>query len=89
MSFSNLRQARQTKESKSYVKIGQFTVSDDSKVTTPVEGPSGTMALDGLYKHIPSIMMIRSSTTSGRGIWAKEMQKAGAFISQVCLVLSN
>src|ERR1700675_4299088 len=88
MLFSNLRPARQAKESKSYVKLtSELTPSNERNVTTSsAEGSSGakehlhtTVLLDGLYEPLPATMEIRTSTTSGRGIWTKEMQKAGAF----------
>jgi hypothetical protein len=87
MSFADLRNARQSKLSKSYVNTAnaplRSPIADSSK---PVGGGSARMendaehaaaTLDAMYKSLPNFVEIRSSAMSGRGIWMKDRIVSG------------
>ena len=82
MSFADLRNARQSKLSKSYVNTTNAPLcSPTADPSKPVRGGSAQMendakhaavALGAMYKSLPNFVEIRSSATSGRGIWMKD-----------------
>jgi hypothetical protein len=83
MSFADLRDARRSKLSKSYidtVKISQISKAESTRCagddsTRPEDDVA--IASDGLYKHLTDSLEVRSSTTSGRGIWTKDCVASG------------
>ncbi|PCH45077.1 SET domain-containing protein [Wolfiporia cocos MD-104 SS10] len=87
MSFASLRSSRQSKEAKSFVKRSTDSVS--SPITTDRNSsnvvddklPSANSAYlvhyDGLHKALPPTLEIRTSSGSGRGLYAKKTLKAG------------
>jgi hypothetical protein len=83
MSFADLRSARQSKLSKSY--IGTTNAPDNSTAEsirrddgdqTRLQGNT-RHAFDGLYKLLPDSLEVCSSTTSGRGIRTKHSVAPG------------
>jgi SET and MYND domain-containing protein len=83
MSFADLRSARQSKLSKSY--IGTTNTSDISTAESIRGDDSDQARLDddtrhafnGLYKLLPDSLEVCSSTTSGRGIMTKDSVAPG------------
>ncbi|KAG2140635.1 hypothetical protein DEU56DRAFT_735015 [Suillus clintonianus] len=86
MSFASLKSQRQSKASRSYV-----TSTDDSQeshsTTTPKviqsNNPNTSTPSNGevtVYHGIPENVEVRVSAESGRGLWAKNLIKAGSVI---------
>jgi hypothetical protein len=84
MSFASLKSQRQSKATRSYVTypdnfrkshsttIPKVIRSNDSDTSTPSNELEGTV-----YHGIPENVEVRVSATSGRGLWAKTLIKAG------------
>ncbi|KAF9458385.1 hypothetical protein BDZ94DRAFT_1226398 [Collybia nuda] len=84
--FSGLRAARQTKESKSYVKSNN---ESQQVTTTPVLLQPSTEGQESLQLEavpestvhvLPSGLEVRRSSASGRGLWAKALYKPGDIV---------
>ncbi|KAL0958187.1 hypothetical protein HGRIS_000350 [Hohenbuehelia grisea] len=89
-SFSQLRAARQTKETKSLVN----SQSENSKATTneTFQSAPSDFNANGLYSSLPASIEIKTSETHGRGLWLKEPLKAGTVLINTkprVAVLSN
>ncbi|KAF7979262.1 hypothetical protein HWV62_42940 [Athelia sp. TMB] len=72
MSFADLRKARQSKESQSFVAASP-ALAPEAPVPETLEANvnEGLQLSHGLYKALPASLSIRVSDTSGRGIWSR------------------
>jgi hypothetical protein len=78
MSFADIRAQRNLRTRKSYVTA---PISGSPEVSShnfaPVVECPVVLPPDGLYQSLPSSLEIRSSTTSGRGVWVKSAHNPG------------
>ncbi|KAJ7735374.1 hypothetical protein DFH07DRAFT_987339 [Mycena maculata] len=81
MSFVKLKAARETKQS--YVIQNTVQTSlESSAVPSEVDQKQATIT-EKIYKSIPEYLEIRTSSTAGRGLWAKRACGAGQVILAV------
>jgi hypothetical protein len=81
MSFASLRAARVHKDRRSYANTASAAPPSSNEGSEKGSGRSQTVPLDGLYQSLPSSVEIRTSTRSGRGIWANASFNAGVYLS--------
>ncbi|KDQ60288.1 hypothetical protein JAAARDRAFT_191683 [Jaapia argillacea MUCL 33604] len=81
MSFSDLQNERQNRQPQSFVKPTSETSSSPSNSGTSIASASQTVvSADGLYQVLPTLVEIRQTPSSGRGIFAKEKISRGSII---------
>ncbi|KAG0692903.1 hypothetical protein DFH29DRAFT_816975 [Suillus ampliporus] len=85
MSFASLKSQRQSKASRSYVTSTDISQESHSttipKVIHSNDPETSTPRNEGtVYHGIPENVEMRVSETSGRGLWAKKLIKAGSVI---------
>ena len=81
MSFADLRKARQSKESQSFVAASPALTPEapvPEKETLEANANEGLQLSHGLYKALPASLSIRVSDTAGRGIWTRSAWSPGA-----------
>lgn len=84
-SFPNLRSERKSKESKSFVSGSTIAATsadgqsskETSEMSTELVKKVDEIQSEPLYAALPSFLDIRTSSTDGRGIWAREALSAG------------
>ncbi|KAF7350303.1 Histone-lysine N-methyltransferase ASHR1 [Mycena venus] len=83
MSFANLKAARQAKQS--YVTPSTLESSRESSAVSPepVTQPAERTVTETIYKSIPEYLEIRTSSTSGRGLWTTKACNPGQVIFAV------
>ncbi|KAJ7637325.1 hypothetical protein DFH06DRAFT_1335996 [Mycena polygramma] len=81
MSFAKLKTARQAKQS--YVTPPTLQTSPESSAAPSQEVAEPTFVAEKLYKCIPEYLEIRTSPTSGRGLWTTKSCSPGQVIFAV------
>ncbi|KAG6379628.1 hypothetical protein JVT61DRAFT_10144 [Boletus reticuloceps] len=97
MSFADFKSKRQSKSSKSYVSALSGPVASVPTQSSPQASTSAVrndtvMDTDGLYPQLPSLLEIRKTVHSGRGLWTRQHVKYGSVILSIdahVVVLSN
>lgn len=84
-SFSNLHASRQTKESKSYVSSSPNVQKSSTSLPfqPSPEGPTVVASSEEFIHSLPSSVDIRTTATSGRGLWANKTMKPGKFYPKI------
>ncbi|KAF8122536.1 hypothetical protein EV363DRAFT_1436578 [Boletus edulis] len=88
MSFADFKSKRQSKSSKSYVSALSGPVASVPTQSSPQASTSAVrhdvvMDTDGLYPQLPSLLEIRKTDYSGRGLWTRQHVKYGSVILSI------